>query len=350
MTVLNSCTGKWGETEGEGTLCIYFSEMSYVQTKASAEIPDTSAFLLKVTDSAGKVIYDGKFGDSPEKLLVDAGTYNISVRSGIFSKPSFSAPLFGDDQCVSVRSGSSENVCLMCEQLNSGMKLKISPSFLTSCPDGVLYLKSSDGKLMYGYSEKRTAYFHPGAVSLVLNSGGKDKVLCTRTLAPREILVLSVSASSRPSSSSFGKIHVELDTSRIWTGDKYVIGNTSGDSGSGGVGSSKDMAYSVSQAKSEIGAEDVWVYGYIVGGDLTSASMSFDEPFRSNTNIAIAGRTSVSDKEACLSVQILKGDVRDALNLVDNPGLLGKKVYLKGDIVESYYGIPGVKNISDFVL
>ena len=88
----------------------------------------------------------------------------------------------------------------------------------------------------------------------------------------------------------------------------------------------------------------------MVGGDLTSASISFDEPFKSNANIAIASRASVSDKDACLSVQLLKGDVRDALNLVDNPELLGRKVYMKGDIVESYYGIPGIKNITDFVI
>ena len=80
--------------DGEGTLSVYFSESSYAQTKASADIPDTGAFLLKITDSAGKVIYDGRYGDSPEKLIVKAGTYNISVRSTKFSKPAFSAPEF----------------------------------------------------------------------------------------------------------------------------------------------------------------------------------------------------------------------------------------------------------------
>ena len=42
------------------------------------------------------------------------------------------------------------------------------------------------------------------------------------------------------------------------------------------------------------------------------------------------------------------GRIRDALNLVENPGLLGRKVYLKGDIVESYYGIPGIQSISEY--
>ena len=49
-----------------------------------------------------------------------------------------------------------------------------------------------------------------------------------------------------------------------------------------------------------------------------------------------------------MSVQLAKGEVRDALNLVTNPTLLGKKVFLKGDIEAAYYGIPGIKNITEY--
>ena len=42
--------------------------------------------------------------------------------------------------------------------------------------------------------------------------------------------------------------------------------------------------------------------------------------------------------------------MREALNLASNPSNLGKKLYLKGDIVSAYYGIPGIKNISDYIL
>jgi hypothetical protein len=35
---------------------------------------------------------------------------------------------------------------------------------------------------------------------------------------------------------------------------------------------------------------------------------------------------------------------------VDNPLNLGRKVLLKGNIVEAYYGMPGMKNITDFEL
>ena len=51
------------------------------ETRASAEIPDTNDFILKVSDAGGKVLYEGAYGESPESLLVDAGSYTVAIRS-----------------------------------------------------------------------------------------------------------------------------------------------------------------------------------------------------------------------------------------------------------------------------
>ena len=58
----------------------------------------------------------------------------------------------------------------------------------------------------------------------------------------------------------------------------------------------------------------------------------------------------MTSRENCLSVQLAEGDARDELNLVDNPQMYGRQVLICGDIVESYYGMVGIKNISDFVI
>ena len=42
--------------------------------------------------------------------------------------------------------------------------------------------------------------------------------------------------------------------------------------------------------------------------------------------------------------------MRDALNLVDNPDMEGRKVKLKGDLVAAYYGMPGLKNVVEYEL
>lgn len=325
--------------ESLGELRLGFQLSSYLSTKTLAEIPDTNDFILKISDSKGKSLYDGAYGASKESIPVESGTYTITVLSSEFSAPKFSAPQYGDKQVVVVNSGKPTDVELLCRQMNSGVRLNIAPEFLTSYPNGSLFLKNDDGKLLYSYSEKRIAYFNPGKVSLVLSNGGTDQTVFSRTLESQEILTLNVYA---PGPSSSGKVSVVVDTSRIWTTEDFVIGGTPT------TGGDIDGAMNITQAKSNIGAEDVWVYGYIVGGDMTSSNASFKGPFKSRTNIVIGPRSSTDSKESCLSVKLQKGDIRDALNLVDNPDIIGSQVFLKGDIVASYYGIPGIQNITEY--
>lgn len=321
-------------------------------TRAAGEIPDTNAFLLTVKDASGKVLYDGTYGASPTSLLVAPGSYTVTARSCAFAAPAFSKPLFGDEQVIVVQKNQTARAVLSCRQLNAGMRLRIASHFLTAYPTSTLHLKSSEGSLLYGYRENRIAYFQPGAVSLVMSTSGQgDQTLYTRSLSAAEILTLSVSAGT--SSASGGSFSIQVDTTRTWLGDSYVIGGENGGSGGGsGSGSSIANAFSVTAAKENIGAEDVWIYGYIVGGDLTSSAtkMNTSAPFSSDTHFAIAVRSSVSDKQECLSVELRKGDIRDALNLKTHPENLGHQVFLKGNLVESYYGLPGLKSVSDFEL
>lgn len=326
----------------KGELRISFSDERL--TKVVEEIPDTGDFLLTVSGPDGEIIYDGVYGDSPEAIMVDAGSYTVYVRSCEFTRPAFATPQYGDEQCVVVPSGGVADVKLTCVQMNAGVLLRFDKSFLTNCPDAALFLKSSAGKLMYSYSEKRIAYFPPGSVSLMMTRNGTDQVLFTRTLQPRTVLEVGVSAAGGASQAGKENISVAVDTSRTWNSETYVIGG----GGSSGKGGSVDDALTVSQAIASVGEEDVWVSGYIVGGDLTSSSASFEAPFSSRTNLLLGPRSSVSSRSSCISVSLPSGDIRDDLNLVDNPSLLGRKVCLRGDIVESYYGLPGLKNLTDF--
>ena len=345
MLAVSACQmlGMPDEAQQKGELRISFNDGQI--TRISETVPDTSDFLITVSDSDGGIIYDGSYGASPESIMVDAGSYDIYVRSCDFSKPAFSTPQFGERQCVVVPSGGVCDVKLTCVQMNAGIRLRIDESFLKCCPDAVLFLKSSSGKLMYSFTETRVAYFLPGNVSLMMSENSVDRILFTRELQPRSVLDIAVSAASDPDSPSKESISVAVDTTRNWTSESYIIGGEESDEG-------EDMsrALTVSQALSSIGAEEVWVSGYIVGGDLTSSSASFDPPFASRTNIVLGPRSSTDDRDACLSVNLPSGSVRDGLNLVDNPSLLGRKVYIKGNIVESYYGMPGLKNVVGFEL
>lgn len=359
----------WTE-DGEGELTINFSDDFKRQyelylandvygddaTKAASDaVPDPDDFLLVVTGSKGELVYSGKFSASPEIMQVSAGTYNVKIVSQEFNAPAFNKPQYGDEKSVKVPSGEKVEVRLNCTQINCGIKMKIDKSFLEEYPDGCLFVKSNEGKLLYAYTEKRIAYFNPGDVSVMMSEGGTDRILLTSNLKRQEILALHISAAPKTSSQTSGAdINVAVDTSRNWINDSIVIGGSSGGSGNGGGADlgKPDDAYTVTEAKEHTGEKEVWVEGYIVGGDLTSSinGISFSTPFESATNIAIASRSSVNSKASCMSVQLVSGEFRDLLNLKDNPSNLGKKVYIKADIVESYYGLPGLKNIKNAVL
>lgn len=94
----------------------------------------------------------------------------------------------------------------------------------------------------------------------------------------------------------------------------------------------------------------VWVKGYIVGnlssGSATSAVFGVDGV--SATNIIIADAASETDVNNCVPIQLSSGsDVRKAVNLKDNPTVLGYTVTFCGDIMK-YCGLPGFKNITAY--
>jgi hypothetical protein len=358
VAVLGACDDFGLRSGGQGELRWIIAGNGADTRAASAEIPDTNDFILKVSDAKGKILYEGSYGDSPESLLVDAGSYTVAVHSIEFTTPGFSRPVYGDEQVVVVKAGATVTVRLNCTLENAGVRLQVAPDFLTSYPDGVLFLKSGETRLMYGYSEKRIAYFKPGPISLILNDRGADEILLTRTLDARTILTLNISAPYGGTAAT-SSITVAVDTAKIWNSESYVIGgggygSGSGSEGSGGdddSGTGLDSAYSVAQAVDHIGEDEIWVFGYIVGGDLSSAGTTVKtSKFTKATHLAIAARSSVTTKASCIAVELPKGPVRDALNLVDHPDLVGTRVYLKGSLVTSYFGTTGLKAVSDYVL
>ena len=344
VAALGACDDFGLRSGGQGELRWIIGDSGSGTRASAAEIPDTNDFILKVSDAGGKILYEGAYGDSPESLLVDAGSYTVAVHSIEFTAPGFSRPVYGDEQVVVVKAGATVTVRLDCVLENAGVRLQVAPDFLTSYPDGVLFLKSGDTRLMYGYSEKRIAYFKPGPISLVLNNRGADEILLTRTLDARTILTLSISA-PHGGAAAASSITVAVDTAKVWNHESYVIGGGGSGSGSGSgggsggdddPGSELDNAYSVSQASDHVGEDGVWVFGYIVGGDLSTAGTTVKtSKLTKPTHLAIAARSSVTAKASCVAVELPKGAVRDALNLVDHPDLIGSRVYLKGSIVAS---------------
>lgn len=93
-----------------------------------------------------------------------------------------------------------------------------------------------------------------------------------------------------------------------------------------------------------------WVEGYIVGsadGSLDKAVIGSVEGAVAS-NMLIAASADETDVANCVPVQ-LSGDVRSALNLVDNPGNLFKSVKLYAAL-QAYFSVCGLKSVTEYEL
>jgi len=326
------------------TISLKFSDNYSAVKGGKVQIPDTNSFILSVINSSGECIYSGAYCDSPAKVTVTPDTYHIKVVSENFSAPSFDKPQWGDEQTVKVASGENCLIELMCRQMNCGVKIDIDEAFLTDYSShSSLLLSATEGSLLYSYGEKRTAFFVPGTIKLILSSGATDKTLLSRSLGAGEILCLSLKVAGSGAASSENGMILQIDTTRVYLQEEYILGGSSS-----GKGSSPEDALTVGEVTTKVGKTDVWVGGYIVGGDLSTKGANYNAPFKANSNLLLGPRSSTVSREGCISVQLPSGSVRNALNLVDHAEYLGKYVFLKGNIESSYFGLVGLKNVTEY--
>ena len=97
-----------------------------------------------------------------------------------------------------------------------------------------------------------------------------------------------------------------------------------------------------------------YVKGYIVGslknGTFNASNASFTAEGAVATNIMIADDASCTDFNLVAAVQLAdKYDIRTSLNLIDNPGNLGKQLTIAGKVTK-YCGHIGVKEPTAFTL
>ena len=114
----------------------------------------------------------------------------------------------------------------------------------------------------------------------------------------------------------------------------------------GADGKSPQKAFGIAEAARRTG-DTLWVWGYVVGGDLTNNGIAFEGPFQKNSNLALAASATERERSRCFPVELSRAAVRSRLNLVDNPLNLGRKLFLYG-VSATYFGLPGLKNVSDF--
>ena len=128
--------------------------------------------------------------------------------------------------------------------------------------------------------------------------------------------------------------------------------------GSGTADDPYNVAAGISQQSNE---PIVWVQGYIVGAVKTGVSavnnndeVNWGAPFDLATNVVIADDANCNEITQCIIVNLPSGKpLRTQVNLVDNPGNLGKRLAVYGKL-RTYFGQAGLRDSAgteaDFVL
>lgn len=312
-----------------------------LRTKGGEVIPDTNSFILSIKKEGGESVYYGTYGEKPQKMELDGGVYIMEVFSNEFEAPSFNSPQYGDSLSVEIFSGEMAAVSFNCRQMNVGMKINYSTEFMQKFPNSKFFLTGGGVMLEYSYQERGIAYFFPGKVEMRMETDGASRYILSRTLNPSEVLTVNMSVGAEEMGEA--DYILTLDTSRIWITENYEYGKEND-------GSTRAKALTVRQAMERVGESDIWVHGYIVGGDATSASFSSAVPFESNTHFIISDRVAETGRESCMAIELKSGEIRDSLNLVTNPQLFHTHVFLKGTLADKYFGLVGLKGLKEFYL
>ena len=147
--------------------------------------------------------------------------------------------------------------------------------------------------------------------------------------------MLTVNLTYVPSSKRVS-IKIEKDTVKYWKSESY---NAALKMPTG--------SYTIAQAKDMIGTKNVMVFGFVFGGDVTQNTVRVSPPFSSRTNLLLAPDMQERNRNNMFAVELPSGNVRDALNLVDHRNLLGCAIVVTGNVVENYFGYPGIKSTKE---
>ena len=123
-------------------------------------------------------------------------------------------------------------------------------------------------------------------------------------------------------------------------------GDNTNDSTTTVVKGTQENPYTVADAKKNQDSGNKWVEGFIVGVYNFDAENQFvfDPSGFAEVKSNILMADAAGETAKYIAVQLLTNDIRDILNLIDNPTNLGKKVKVYGSL-EKYCGIEGVKGV-----
>jgi hypothetical protein len=336
LTATACQTLSWSE-EGKGALSIRMQKETAVSVKA--DVPFGS-YLIGVKDKSGATVVSGSYSTLPDPIVLDPATYTVTALSEQMGLPAFDKPVYGSAVDVSVVAGVKNTLQIVCTQANAGLRIVYDTNFKSKYDKYSVKVTGGDGALTYQKDELRTGYFAPGNLQIVLSVEGEDPVEVSKSVTARDMLVLTVlPGQTTPGTKGSIELLLSTDTSRVWRREEWKTGASAND------GLTPETAYTVAEAKLFASKNNVWVCGYIVGGDAANSTFKTAPPFTSNTNLIIADSPLEVLRANCMAVELPASPVslRATFGMPANGAtLLGRRAWFRGNI-ETYWGHPGVR-------
>lgn len=315
---------------------LFLKEGTFI--KSNPSYGDTNSYILTIRSVEGDQLYSGTYGNKPATFVVDAGSYDISLYSRKPNGPMFNSPIWGDSLTVVINSDEQVRVNFRCTQVNTGIRLSFTDEFKKRFPGRGVGILQDNKKVDYTYLESRFAYVMPRFFAVTYTYSDKDTILLHKKFEGGQMITMNLNYNQNPASSS--NFTVSVDTARVWVSDKYNVG-----------ASVPDGCYTIPQAKEMMGTDElIPIFGYIYGGDPSTTAFRIAPPFTSKSSLVIAPNMMVTNRDDCFVVELPSGKIREGLNLVDKPYILGRAVVVTGKVVEAYYGYPGVKGTKSYML
>ena len=337
LLALAACESlSWSE-KGQGILSLNIQNDARVFVKATVPTAD---YEVVIATAQGQQVLSERYASLPEQIMLDPGKYKVSAVSEAIGAPAFEKPIYGAALDVTVEASVNNTVQMTCAQINAGLRIVYEAEFANAHSNYTVGVSGEDGTLQYAKTETRTGYFAPGTLDIYLEIDGKDGYSLSKSVSARDMLVLTVASTPLSPGGEQGiSLSIDVDTTRTWRREQWRPGGQEAD------GSTPALAYSVIQAIQLAEGNDVWICGYIVGGDVSTSAIKTSPPFTAASNLAIADSPLETERVNCMAVEISAAPkaIKDAFNMtVNGSELLGQRVWFKGNIA-AYFGKPGVR-------
>ncbi len=333
------CQGINLSEEGEAFLTLSISKED-VSTKAFVhQIPDTNLMTL-VVRKGSDTLYKGRYDQRPSKLTVPAGEYTVELFNYRLREPVMGASCWGDSKQILLEKDKTTAISLVLRQLSGGIRLVFTQAFKEKYNLYKPCIYNEYGSVDYYYNEQRFVYLKPGKffVKIKWGTDPNDHLpIFTHTIHPNDMITYSVNLSPTDSASVGGGIII--DTISTWKTDSVYLDRIDGRTAENAIEFSR---------WEEFVSIKTWYNAYIVGTDVTSDSVKFVPPFDKNSHIALASDPDERRRDKIFGAN-LAGTMQTLYGLASNPGMLGRKIKIRGTFSRSYLGGAGMTTTYEII-